>query len=274
MRIAALVGAVFALLVAQGCARPLARVDADVFPDPAPNAITFWGHACCYIDLDGFGIVTDPVFVDATLFRVRKAPAPPPPAYRGARVVLISHAHADHLNPKSLATFPRETVILCPEPSAGHLGEIGREVRVMEPGDEYAIPGGKITAVVAKHPGGRWGVTASTDGGALGYVIETPTATMFYSGDTIFFEGFERVGQTYRPDIVLLNINGHLHSEDAVRAARATRASTIVPMHFGAYGYFQGAERRTPRDYDEMRRELGSQLVILDLAASLPLPPS
>jgi L-ascorbate metabolism protein UlaG (beta-lactamase superfamily) len=188
--------------------------------------------------------------------------------------VLISHAHPDHLNPKTLATFPRETVILCPAPSAEHLEDLDREVRVMKPGDEFALPAGKITAVVAKHPGGRWGMRASTDGGALGYVIETPAVTMFYSGDTNFFDGFEQVGQTYHPDIALLNINGHLHSDDSIRAARATRAPTIIPMHFGSYSYFRGAAAQTPRDYDEMERELGSHLVVLALGEGLPLPTS
>ncbi len=72
--------AALALLAVQGCGPPLASVDGELFPDPPADAITFWGHACCYIDIGGFGIVTDPVFEKKTIFRWRKVPAPPPSA--------------------------------------------------------------------------------------------------------------------------------------------------------------------------------------------------
>lgn len=255
-----------------GCGRHLARTDEALFPDPAPNAITFWGHACVYVDVDGYGIVTDPVFDEATFFRRRKVPAPPPPAYRNARVVLLSHAHQDHLSPRTLATFPRETVILAPEPSARFLGDdFPRTVKAVRPDEVFEFPGGTITAVVAKHPGGRRSVRASTDGDALGWVIEMRYGTIFWSGDTNYFEGFDRVGTRFRPDVALLDINGHLHAMDAVRAAWATRARVIVPLHFGAYGYFFFGEQKLPRDWEVLREHLGDQLVILGLGKSLGL---
>jgi L-ascorbate metabolism protein UlaG (beta-lactamase superfamily) len=255
-----------------GCGGHLARPDEVLFPDPPPNAITFWGHACAYVDLDGFGIVTDPVFEETAPFRWRKVGAPPPPAYRNARVVLLSHAHGDHLSPRTLATFPQECVILCPEPCAHHLREIGRRIEVMRPGDTFEIPGGKITAVVAKHAGDRRGLFPSDEGDALGWVIEAPAVTIFWSGDTNWFPGFDDVGTRFRPDVTLLNISGHLHGMEAVRAAWASRARTIVPMHFGAYGYFFFAEPKKPRDWEVMQKHLGEQLVLLGLGESLALP--
>ena len=142
----------------------------------------------------------------------------------------------------------------------------------VRPDDVYEIPDGTITAVVAKHPGGRTGVIASTEGDALGWVIETSLGTLYWSGDTNYFPGFDEVGSRFRPDVALLDINGHLHAMDAVRAAWATRAQTIVPLHFGAYGYFFFGEPKQPRDWEVMREHLGDQLVILGLAESLDLP--
>ena len=261
-----------ALFLLSACGRHLARTDETVFPDPTPNAITFWGHACTYIDVDGWGIVTDPVFDQATFFRRRKVAAPPPPAYRNARVVLLSHAHQDHLSPRTLATFPPETVILAPVPTAEFLGGFERTVKAMRPHETFEFPGGVITAVVAKHAGGRRGIHPSTDGDALGWVIETPYGTIYWSGDTNYFSGFDDVGARFRPDVALLDINGHLHAMDAVRAAWATRAQTIVPLHWGAYGYFFFSEQKQPRDWEVLREHLGDQLVIVGLGESLPLP--
>ena len=33
--------------------------DEELFGEPPRNAITFWGHAAMYIDLDGYGIITE-----------------------------------------------------------------------------------------------------------------------------------------------------------------------------------------------------------------------
>jgi len=261
-----------ALLASAACASTMARSDAGLFPHPPANAITFWGHACCYIDVDGYGIVTDPVFETKLYMRRRKVPAPPPAAYAGAGVILISHAHDDHLSPKTIAGFPESTLVLCPVPAAEYLAtRVRHRVRAMRPGDEQAFPGGTIIAVVAHHPGGRRGVRAKADGGALGYVIRTPESTLYFSGDTNFFGGFDSVRVRYKPAVGILDINGHLHAMDAVQAAHALGARTILPVHWGAYGYWWFSQQKEPRDMDDLRRHLGAAVVPLALGASMPL---
>jgi L-ascorbate metabolism protein UlaG (beta-lactamase superfamily) len=254
-----------------GCAPRLGRVDPKQFPDPPKNAITFWGHACCYIDVDGFGIVTDPVFEMWASMRRRKVHIPPPSAYRDTRVILLSHSHSDHLSWKTLSLFPARAVILCPEPCLDHLEGLDQEIRVMKPGDEHKIPAGRIIAVAASHPGGRYAISGDDEAGALGYVIDTDSAVIYYSGDTDYFPGFEEVGLKYRPDIALLNINSHLHALDAVRATWALRSQTMIPLHYGAYGYLFVREFRQPRNYEEMKKLLGPILTPVKLGESFTI---
>lgn len=242
-----------------------------MFSAPKRDSITFWGHACCYIDVDGFGIVTDPVFEKQLLFRRRKVPAPPPSAYAAARIILISHAHSDHLSPETLSTFPISALILCPEPSARYAQGLGPQVKAMKPGDVHEFEGGRITAVVADHPGERWTVVPVPDGRALGFVIETPEAKLFYSGDTRYFGGFRDVAREHAPDIALLNVNGHLRGDDAVRAARDLAVDSILPMHYAAYGYLILGEHKKPRAFDRLQTELGPILVPLGLGESMPI---
>jgi len=234
--------------------------------------VTFWGHACCYIDIGGFVIVTDPVFDNDPFLRDRKIPMPPPANYANARIILISHAHDDHLSPASIATFPDSCLVLCPEPSAQYLTEIRQPVRTMKPGDSIECTAGRITAVAAHHPGTRWSLDAAADGRALGWVIETARTTIYYTGDTDLFPGIGVVGAKYAPDIVILSCSGHLEGDDAVVAARGTGAPIVIPVHWGAYGFLFVHERRVPRNSDRLRRELGSTLVTLPVGGSLPLP--
>src|SRR5262245_9201527 len=121
-RYAALIAA---MMMGTGCAAVTARVqgtDPDLFPEPAEHAITFWGHACAYVDVAGYGIVTDPVFSERyAVIRRRLVPSPPFSAYDQARLVLISHAHHDHLDPATLARFPKNVLILAPAPAVAFL---------------------------------------------------------------------------------------------------------------------------------------------------------
>ena len=271
-RLAALTAALSAVISgAAGCGG-LASVNPDLFPQPPQNAISFWGHACLYIDVDGTGIVTDPVFEKHTIFRYRKLDAPPPAVYADTRVILISHAHPDHLSAVTIRTFPESATVLCPEPSAKYLDDIPQKVIAMKPGESFEFDGGNIHAVLAHHPGGRYSFNAEADGRALGYVIESERGTVFYSGDSDPFDGFEAVGNEYRPDVTILNINGHMHGTDAIFAALATRARMYIPAHYGAFGYMGFGAKKMPRDNEQMVRALGHMWVVLEPGESTPLP--
>src|SRR5688500_5359974 len=51
-------------------------VDPRLYTEPPRNAVTFWGHACAYVDVNGYGIVTDPVFQPGyAILRPRRIPA-------------------------------------------------------------------------------------------------------------------------------------------------------------------------------------------------------
>lgn len=262
--------AVACALALTGCGG-LATPSPELFPTPPRDALTFWGHACVYIDIDGVGFVTDPVFERSVYLRSRRSPVPPVSSYAGAQVVLISHTHDDHMSPETLRTFPERVVILCPQPSAKHLKDVGRTVQVMKPGDTFELGEVRITAVAAHHPGPRFGIDAVADGRALGYIIETPLATIFYSGDTDYFSGFSNVGTTYRPDIAILNVNGHLASTDATRAAWATDAPIVIPTHWGGFKYWLVGGNKRPRDYETLSRVIGERLHVLEVGQSMPL---
>ena len=266
------IGLFLAILLA-GCAPVLVvnqPFDATLYPEPSRDTVTFWGHASVYLDVGGMGIVTDPVFGERySIFHGRTIPMPPREAYDQTSIILISHAHHDHLDPKTLKRFSPNAIILCPAPSAKHVRDLGPAVLVMKPGDEYPFPGGRIIAVPAHHPGSRWIGKAAADGRALGYVIETAEATVYVSGDTDYFDGMEEIGARYRPDLAVLNVNAHLPPDDAMRAMNSLGAELAIPVHMGAYGNRAGRRgQRWRKEFLELADERGVPLAV---GESLPL---
>lgn len=267
------VAALFLILASCGCIGGLGlkyTPDPELYKEPAPGAVTFWGHACFYIDAEGTGILTDPVFepVYASVHR-RYIGSPPAAVFDQTRIVLISHAHNDHLSPKTLKRFPESTVVLCPIPSAKYMDELKLKIVTMRPGDEWTFKGGRIVAVAAYHAGYRYSYSAGADGRALGYIIETGGHTLYYTGDSKYFEGFREVHQKFHPELVLLNVNTHLRAPDALRAVRDLSPQLVLPGHFGAY---RGSnERKTPAYRGQLAQDLGNLWRELPVGGSFSL---
>ena len=247
------------------------REDVAFFPPPERDHVTFWGHACCYIDVEGYGIVLDPVFAPRYFVRRRKIPVPPAVSRAGTRLILISHAHVDHFDTETIALFPDSARVLCPWTAAEHLQGTGREVTIMRPGDTFDYPHGKVVAVYAEHPGKRWSWRGRQKDGAIGFIITTPYGNIYYSGDTEYFPEMNQIGSRWCPSIAIISINAHLTGQDAVRAVWATRAKRVVPVHFGAYDYLFFGPLRKPRGYAEIEKMISDQTVLLQPGESLPL---
>lgn len=262
-----------ATLTASGCIGGLGlkyKTDPELYSNPPHNAVTFWGHATCYIDIEGIGIVTDPVFEPSyATFHKRFISSPPSSAYRQTKIILISHAHHDHLSPKTLSRFSPDVKILCPIPSAKYLDEMKQQIITMRPGDTYNFSGGQIIAVAAHHPGYRYSLKARSDGRALGYVIRTQNQTLFYSGDSEYFEGFKQVGLAHKPGLAIINITSHLGTNDALRVIRDLGVRKVVPIHRGAYS--GSNEGKVNRYHSELVDFLGTIWMPLQVGESCTL---
>ncbi len=253
-----------------GCSG-LAQVEPARYAMPKRDHITFWGHACTYVDAGDVGIITDPVFVKNLFQRRRFIGSPPVETIQRTRVILLSHAHDDHTSAASLRMFPKDATILAPEPAVRYLEGEGIKAKAMRPGDVFEVDGVRLIAVAVHHPGSRYGVRAASDGRALGWIIQAPTATIFYSGDTDYCSSFSDIGRSYAIDVAILNVNGHLRGLDASRAARDLRVPVVIPTHWGAYGYWVVRGNRHPRDEDDLKRALGDRLHVLQVGSSFPL---
>ena len=158
-------------------------------------------------------------------------------------LVLITHAHFDHLNRKSLRQIAANQPIVVPAGVGDLVHGLGFEkVYEINWWERLRFPGAAITFVPAKH----WGARKVTDHhrGYGGYVIDMGGRTIYHAGDSGYFPGFREIGKKFRPEVALLPIGAyhgpkfgenHMTPEQALRAFGDLRSKILVPMHFGTY---------------------------------------
>jgi L-ascorbate metabolism protein UlaG (beta-lactamase superfamily) len=152
-------------------------------------------------------------------------------------VVLVSHAHRDHLDLPSLDRVGRSARIVAPRGCGALLRRRGfADVAEVESGDELDVGGVRVRVTHAEHaPGRDWG---SSGPRAVGYVV-AGTRSVYFAGDTDLFDGMEGLAEAL--DVALLPVGGwgprlpagHLDPDGAARALLLLRPRIAVPIHWG-----------------------------------------
>jgi L-ascorbate metabolism protein UlaG (beta-lactamase superfamily) len=217
-----------------------------------PARLTYVGHATTLIELDGLRILTDPVLRRRVLHLYNHGLRP----HRSnavADLVLISHAHWDHLDLPSLRLFDRNIPLIAPRGVAPIVRRLGfTTVTEMAVGDEVRIGRVAIRATYADHGGARYPLRRAPE--CLGYLVEG-SYTLFFPGDTDLFAGMADLGAALPGglDVALLPVwgwgptlgPGHMDPRRAAEAAQLLRPRLAVPIHWGTL-YPLGFRRLAP----------------------------
>ena len=214
--------------------------------------ITFVGHSSFLLQLGGKRVLIDPVFSKRLIvMRRQRHPGLRVAELPAVDVVLLTHAHMDHLNLRSLRRVIRRSRRVCgrapevvvPRGVEDLVERLGfARVHAMEWWDERTVAGLRVTMTPAKHWGAR--MFKDTHRGFGGYVIAAGEHSVYHSGDTAYFGGFREVGRRLRPEVALLPIGAyfpdsyravHTSPEEALQGFLETGAETMVPMHFGTF---------------------------------------
>jgi L-ascorbate metabolism protein UlaG (beta-lactamase superfamily) len=201
------------------------------------GTLTWLGHSCATIRLDGILAITDPA-LRGRIFHLRRLGPIDTETLGAVNVILISHIHYDHLDLPSLDRFDRTAQVIVPAGAGGLLRRRGfRFVREVAAGDEVDLGEVAVRVTYAEHASSRRMGTARTP--AVGYVI-AGSRSVYFAGDTDVFEGMDSFG---RIDVALLPVAGwgprlpagHLDPARAVRALELIKPGIAVPIHWGTY---------------------------------------
>jgi L-ascorbate metabolism protein UlaG (beta-lactamase superfamily) len=218
--------------------------DYTYLSDPSFNSISFVGHASLIIKMDQKTIFTDPFFSNSAVvvgkkvkikFDYSQVPQRP--------VVLISHNHYDHLDKSTIKKLLKnDPVFVVPLGLKNFFTKLGaKEVYELDWWESTSLGGIKYTLLPAQH----WSRRIGQPGGSTlwgGFLIEG-TKTVYFSGDSGYFIGFEEFGKRYEIDYAIVGVGAyeprwfmhyvHLNVDEFFRAADDLGAEITIPMHLG-----------------------------------------
>jgi L-ascorbate metabolism protein UlaG (beta-lactamase superfamily) len=215
------------------------------------------GHSSVLINFYGMTVVTDPVlaprigvtFGKRTIGPKRlTAPAMTVNELPPIDLVLLSHAHMDHLHVATLNMFPATTQAITAKNTADLLtGTKMKDVRELHWGERATIRTHHgelaIEAFQVAHWGARW--RHDKHRGFNGYILERNGKRILFGGDTAYCEHFKKLKSKGPFDFAIMPIGSynahnacdHCTPEEAVQMANDAGAHHFLPIHHMTFNF-------------------------------------
>ncbi|CAM9454379.1 unnamed protein product [Lampetra planeri] len=227
---------------------------------PESVRVTWLGHACVLVELEGFSFLTDPVFSEraspvgfAGPRRYRPAPCTVAQLPEGLDAVLISHNHYDHLDHNSVVQLNRRYGTrlswFVPLGLAGWMQDTGCEnVHELDWWSERSA-GLRSNITVAFTPAQHWCKRGAFDDNKVlwgSWCVLGTGARFYFAGDTGYCDVFQQIGRRYGPfTLAAIPIGAyapswfmssqHVDPEAAVKIHVDVRAGYSVGIHWGTF---------------------------------------
>jgi L-ascorbate metabolism protein UlaG (beta-lactamase superfamily) len=205
------------------------------------------GHSTVLIRLDGFTILTDPVFstrigigVGPVTIGMKRLvyPAVSLAELPVPDLILLSHAHMDHFDLPSLRKLEngKTTVVTATGTSDLLRLKLYRAVRELRWGESCQVGPARIRAFEVKH----WGARMRTDvhRGYNGYLVEAGSYRVVFGGDTAYTDSFLQLRSSKPVDLAIMPIGAydpwirvHCNPEQALTMANHAHANFVLPVH-------------------------------------------
>jgi L-ascorbate metabolism protein UlaG (beta-lactamase superfamily) len=211
---------------------------------PGEICVTWIGHASFLIQTHEVNVLIDPIW-SKWLKVIKRLKKPGFEIHHLPEIdfVLVTHAHFDHLDRRTLRRVAADQPIVVPIGVGNLVHDLGFHI-VHELDYWQTVKLGPID--VSLTPCYHWGARFLADlhRGFGGFVISVDDRTIFHCGDSAYFPGFREIGEHYKIDIALLPIGAydaptgrevHMNPEEAVKAFSELGAKTLVPMHYGTF---------------------------------------
>ena len=152
--------------------------------------------------------------------------------YHDADYIFSTHTHYDHFSEEDIEKLLKEdTVIITPDSSrelACDLTKDRERVKIVEPANEYELPGVKFSTTYAFN---KETLYHTKNENWVGYIIELDGVKYYIAGDTDNIKELKDV----ECDVAFLPVGGKytMGYAEAAGLANTIKAKIVVPTHYG-----------------------------------------
>ena len=196
--------------------------------------LTFFGHACFLLEINGSKLLFDPFISSnklASHIDINKIQAD---------YLLISHGHEDHVADAYNIWEKTQAMLISNFEIVTWYQKKGvTKVHPMNIGGQVKFQFGTIKYVNAIHssvlPDGTYG------GNSGGFLITSKNKTIYYAGDTALHYDMKLLAEQYKVDYAILPIgdNFTMGIEDAIIASKYINCFNVIGMHFDTFEYIK-----------------------------------
>jgi L-ascorbate metabolism protein UlaG (beta-lactamase superfamily) len=224
--------------------------------------ITYYGHSCYLIEINGKKIVFDPFITPNELAKhidVEKVEAD---------YILISHGHEDHVADAVYLAKKTGAKVICSWEISVWLGKQGVDnVHPMNTGGKVKLDFGNVKCVVAQHsssmPDGSYG------GNPMGFVVESSEGSFYYAGDTALTYDMKLIGDYRKIDFAFLPIgdNFTMGVDNAIIACDFIKCRDIIGMHYDTFGYIKIDHTEATHKFERA----GARLTLMNIGETIKM---
>jgi L-ascorbate metabolism protein UlaG (beta-lactamase superfamily) len=146
-----------------------------------------------------------------------------------ADLILVTHAHFDHLQPREIERLSANGAkVVAPRDVAR---ELGGDVTPVAPGESHEVAGVRFETVPAYNVAEERLDMHPKSNGWVGYVLELDGNRVYHAGDTDALPELEPLAT----DVALVPIGGTytMDYREAAGLVKSMQPQVAVPMHFG-----------------------------------------
>lgn len=195
--------------------------------------VEYHGHSCVQLTSGGKSIIIDPFLTDNPAASVN------PDTIR-VQHVLLTHAHADHIQDAAAIAKRNDATLVAIHELALYMSWQGVRVQDMNIGGKLSLGYAEVHMVPAFHSSGvvlhdKQSIVYA--GMPAGLIVKWDGLTILHAGDTCLFSDMQLIGRKHDIDLAFLPI-GDLYTmgpEDAAEAAEWLRAKRVIPVHYNTF---------------------------------------
>jgi L-ascorbate metabolism protein UlaG (beta-lactamase superfamily) len=233
--------------------RPISPASARPHPQEWPNdrlTAAWLGHSTVLLNFFGVTILTDPVLFPRIGIRLPFLTIGPKRLTKPALqfhdlppidLILLSHAHFDHIDTRTLHRFwTRTQVVTAPRTRDLLRGTKLRDITELRWGEATEVATAAGSLFVRAFRVNHWGARMQTDTwrGYNGYLLKRRGRRVLFAGDTALTEDFATLNDGRAFDLAIMGIGAyqpwiraHCTPEQAIAMATAAGAHYLMPVH-------------------------------------------